>query len=62
MLAVTIVNFELQLLNDEELEKIHNRGLALAEGQSKSFHCKTPDCKGWCMYEDEVSVIIILWL
>ena len=27
----------------------------LAEGQSKSYHSKTPDCKGWCSYyEDDV--------
>lgn len=21
----------------------------------KSFHCKTPDCKGWCIFEDNVN-------
>ena len=44
-----------RLLTEEELEdnpnqgldNIHNLGRALAEGQSKSFHCKTADCKGW---------------
>lgn len=20
-----------------------------------TFHCKTPDCKGWCIYEDNVN-------
>lgn len=23
---------------------------------SKSFHCKTPDCKGWCVFEDNVNL------
>ena len=50
----------LQLLTEEELEKVHNRGLALAEGQSKSFHCKTADCKGWCVYEDDVSQSLLV--
>ena len=36
------------------MAKVHNRGLILAEGQSKSYHCKTPDCRGWCIYEDNV--------
>ena len=51
----------LQLLTEAQLEKVHNRGLALAEGQSRSFHCKTPDCKGWCIYEDEVSMYDALY-
>ena len=46
-----------QLLDDEELDKVHSRGLNLAEGQSRSYHCKTPDCKGWCIYEDDVCEI-----
>ena len=44
----------LQLLDNDELDKVHSRGLNLAEGQSRSYHCKTPDCKGWCIYEDDV--------
>lgn len=24
--------------------------------ESQSFHCCTPDCGGWCVYEDEVNV------
>lgn len=27
-----------------------------AESQMENaFHCKTPDCKGWCIYEDNVN-------
>ena len=48
----------MQLLNHEELDKVHSRGLNLAEGQSRSYHCKTPDCKGWCIYEDDVRFIL----
>lgn len=32
------------------------RSVAEAEKKSKnSFHCKTADCKGWCIYEDNVN-------
>ena len=24
--------------------------------ETRSFHCCTPDCGGWCVYEDEVNV------
>lgn len=58
--------YPLQLLDDDELEKVHSRGLNLAEGQSRSYHCKTPDCRGWCIYEDDVRHVlcatIIVWL
>lgn len=28
----------------------------MAEGQAdNSYHCATPDCIGWCMYEDDVN-------
>ncbi|XP_074646822.1 ranBP-type and C3HC4-type zinc finger-containing protein 1-like [Tubulanus polymorphus] len=38
-------------------EKYLQRGLATAECQaSNSYHCKTADCGGWCIYEDEVNV------
>ena len=54
-----IHRYPVQLLDDEELDKVHSRGLNLAEGQSRSYHCKTPDCKGWCIYEDDVCEIIL---
>lgn len=29
--------------------------LSIAESRSEhSFHCQTPNCRGWCIYEDEV--------
>lgn len=32
------------------------KSVAQAENKiDKSFHCKTPDCKGWCIYEDNVN-------
>lgn len=31
--------------------------MALAENQAQnSFHCKTPDCPGWCLFEDDVNI------
>ncbi|KAI4464573.1 ubiquitin conjugating enzyme 7 interacting protein-related [Holotrichia oblita] len=32
------------------------RSVAQVENKiEKSFHCKTPDCKGWCIFEDNVN-------
>lgn len=32
------------------------KSVAQAENKmDKSFHCKTPDCKGWCIFEDNVN-------
>lgn len=32
------------------------RSVTQAENKiDKSFHCKTPDCKGWCIFEDNVN-------
>ncbi|KAG5873636.1 hypothetical protein JTB14_022370 [Gonioctena quinquepunctata] len=32
------------------------KSIAQAENKiDKSFHCKTPDCKGWCIFEDNVN-------
>ncbi len=46
----------LQVLSDEELEVVQRRGLREAENASpNSFHCKTPDCGGFCFYEDDVN-------
>ena len=35
-----------ELLDDEDLDKVNFKGLNLAEGQSKTYHCnsKTSDC------------------
>lgn len=33
--------------------------MALAESQAQdSFHCKTPDCPGWCLFEDNVNTFL----
>lgn len=37
-------------------EKHLQRSLVTAESQERnSFHCKTNDCPGWCIYEDLVN-------
>lgn len=44
------------LLHNEDFQKYLDRGLMQAEKSSpNSFHCKTPDCVGWCVYEDQVN-------
>jgi RanBP-type and C3HC4-type zinc finger-containing protein 1 len=44
------------LLTEEEFLKIEQKGLMKAEGAfANSFHCRTADCHGWCVYEDEVN-------
>jgi len=40
---------------------VYDRHLSLSiqeaeSRESQSFHCCTPDCRGWCIYEDEVNV------
>ena len=48
--------FFFQLLSTQDFDKFLNRSLATAESQAaNSFHCKTPNCKGWCVYEDNVN-------
>ena len=44
-----------QVLSPEEMEEVYQRGLRQAEAAAaNAFHCRTPDCKGFCFYEDEV--------
>lgn len=44
------------LLSPEEHHKFLELRLCIAEARSEnSFHCKTPDCAGWCIFEDEVN-------
>lgn len=41
----------------EEYERWLQRGLSVAESRCEgSYHCATPDCLGWCVYEDTVNV------
>ncbi|XP_055656072.1 sharpin isoform X1 [Falco peregrinus] len=44
------------LVSPDEYRRFLERGLMLAERRSpNSFHCKTTDCRGWCIYEDSVN-------
>ncbi|XP_076470745.1 ranBP-type and C3HC4-type zinc finger-containing protein 1-like isoform X2 [Babylonia areolata] len=44
------------LVPEQVYEKYLRRSLDVAESQaSNSYHCKTPDCRGWCLYEDLVN-------
>ena len=43
-------------MSEEDFQKYMNRSLATAETQaSNSIHCQTPNCHGWCIYDDEVN-------
>lgn len=43
-------------MKEEEFQKYLQRSLATAESQAaNSFHCQTPNCQGWCIYDDEVN-------
>ncbi|KAJ7999758.1 hypothetical protein DPEC_G00197740 [Dallia pectoralis] len=47
------------LLSQGEYQKFLELRLCIAETRSEnSYHCKTPDCAGWCIFEDEVNVFI----
>ncbi|XP_056615088.1 ranBP-type and C3HC4-type zinc finger-containing protein 1-like [Triplophysa dalaica] len=44
------------LLSQEEYQKFLELRLSIAESRSEnSYHCKTPDCAGWCIFEDDVN-------
>ncbi|KAK5646003.1 hypothetical protein RI129_004467 [Pyrocoelia pectoralis] len=44
------------LVSLEVYEQFLAKSVAQAENRiDKSFHCKTPDCKGWCIFEDNVN-------
>lgn len=45
-----------QLLSPEDYQRFLDLGISIAENRSAfSYHCKTPDCKGWCFFEDDVN-------
>ncbi|XP_075067681.1 ranBP-type and C3HC4-type zinc finger-containing protein 1-like [Mixophyes fleayi] len=47
------------LVSQEEYTRFLERGLIVAESRSQnSYHCRTADCKGWCIYEDSVNEFI----
>ncbi|XP_060516771.1 uncharacterized protein LOC132696140 [Cylas formicarius] len=44
------------LVSSAMYEQYLAKSVAQAENMTdKSFHCKTPDCKGWCIFEDNVN-------
>ncbi|XP_036378467.1 ranBP-type and C3HC4-type zinc finger-containing protein 1 isoform X2 [Megalops cyprinoides] len=44
------------LVSGEEYERWLQRGLSVAESRCESsYHCASPDCPGWCEYEDTVN-------
>ncbi|XP_068206014.1 uro-adherence factor A-like isoform X2 [Palaemon carinicauda] len=47
------------LLTPEEYEKHLNKSVKQAEGAMQNvFHCKTPDCLGFCQFEDNVNLFL----
>lgn len=45
-----------QLVSREVYEKLEKKSLQEAQATAKNaFHCKTPDCKGWCFMSDEIN-------
>ncbi|KAI4879778.1 hypothetical protein NFI96_023230 [Prochilodus magdalenae] len=55
--ACTLQDREIKtLLSPEEYQKFLELRLSIAESRSEnSYHCKTPDCAGWCIFEDDVN-------
>lgn len=44
------------MLSNEEHEEHLAKSLRVAENQiENSFHCRTPNCKGWCIFDDNVN-------
>ncbi|KAK1337358.1 hypothetical protein QTO34_001984 [Cnephaeus nilssonii] len=44
------------LLTPEDYQRFLDLGVSIAENRSAfSYHCKTPDCRGWCFFEDDVN-------
>ncbi|XP_014785078.1 ranBP-type and C3HC4-type zinc finger-containing protein 1 isoform X2 [Octopus bimaculoides] len=44
------------LVSDEVYKRYLYLGIQRAESTiNNSFHCKTPNCRGWCIYEDDVN-------
>ncbi|XP_059827574.1 ranBP-type and C3HC4-type zinc finger-containing protein 1 isoform X3 [Hypanus sabinus] len=61
-LVVVGCGLSLNLLQDQKLvsvedyNKFLDRSMSVAESSSdNSYHCRTADCKGWCIYEDAVN-------
>ncbi|XP_065353337.1 uncharacterized protein LOC135948154 isoform X1 [Cloeon dipterum] len=44
------------LVTPDVYDKLQAKSVAQAENKIKNaFHCKTPDCRGWCIFEDNVN-------
>ena len=45
-----------ELASSETYERYLNKSVSVAEKNvDKSFHCKSTDCPGWCVYDDNVN-------
>lgn len=46
-----------QLVEPEVYQQHLAKSIAQAENNAgnNAFHCKTPDCPGWCIYDDDVN-------
>lgn len=44
-------------MNPQTYEQHLAKSVAQAENNAghNAFHCKTPDCPGWCIYDDNVN-------
>lgn len=48
-------------MSPEIFNKYLARRLAVAEScEPNSFHCKTVDCPGWCIYDDDVNFFMCM--
>ncbi|XP_029469129.1 ranBP-type and C3HC4-type zinc finger-containing protein 1-like isoform X1 [Rhinatrema bivittatum] len=44
------------LLSPLEYQNFLDHGVSVAENRSEnSYHCRTTDCRSWCLYEDDVN-------
>ncbi len=49
------------LLTPEEYNKMQMKSLRQSEAtMSNTFHCKSPDCIGFCVYEDNLNFFDII--
>ncbi|KYM80724.1 RanBP-type and C3HC4-type zinc finger-containing protein 1 [Atta colombica] len=54
----TLQEREIKALVEPEIYQQHlAKSITQAENNAgnKAFHCKTPDCPGWCIYDDDVN-------
>lgn len=52
----TVYRIYFQLVDEEVFQSYLERSMRIAESRAAdSYHCKTPDCQGWCLYEDNIN-------